>query len=209
MKKLTLALATLLAVGCGGLHEPPPVGSGTSSLRGDMGDVVGFSGTAFDHDIYRWDSYSTHIETRVRAPGGVAMAMVDFYGGTLGEGELSPGARFTVRGWDYAYDEETGDYVEPVASVTGCSGPSDNEWYFDQGADEVDFEIYEGLTPGSLQIDFSARFVDDYAGRVQTVVGSVTYDPALVTADPYGSGETWIEEDWDGDSAEPAPPPAR
>ncbi len=57
--------------------------------------------------------------------------------------------------------------------VIGCSGPTDDEWNFDEPAEEVTMEVEEGPEPETLKLTFTSRFPSYFGGEGEIVRGSV------------------------------------
>ncbi len=151
------------------------------ALEGQAGEVTVdeptvarvYTATRFDNDAI--------IELRSRGRGGVLMQNYSI----SGFDRLAPGDEITSSATPYVgtADEPPSDDPADVESVdedpaidvfaVGCSGPRDDEWEFDQAADDVTLQVDEGPEPGTLKLTFTSRFLSYYDGEAQTVQGSV------------------------------------
>ncbi len=134
-----------------------------ASLAGDMGQVRGFADETPTLLGYDYGNYAM-IEVTAHGSDGAAMAILQVQGGGLDSPEFTDGAHLQYHGYEYA---ETGVYMYLV----GCSGPSDGNWLFDEGAEDLVVDV--SVTPeGTTVLDFGATFTDG-----QTVVGSTEVGP--------------------------------
>ena len=137
--------------------DPDPYGDydGTvaisnAHLSGDMGDVHGFDADAtYTSGMQSYGVANLTVMTTNASAGYSAMAIFDVEGG-LDHPALTPGASLHFDG----YEGEQGLYIY----VTGCSGPREGSWLFDSGAEQVNVDVSEGSTPGTLRMDFDATF---------------------------------------------------
>ncbi|NOY90318.1 MAG: hypothetical protein GXP55_03840 [Deltaproteobacteria bacterium] len=140
------------------VYDPPSVESNIdvkdAVLVGDMGRVSNIDGPASYTEAYG-DGYWASVNVHSEGDRGFAMGIVNFEGG-LGHPDLVPGA--TLR---YSNSSHGSGRYDPAAlqvSVTGCSGPSDGDWQFDEPADDVEVKVTEGSRPGYLHFEVSAHW---------------------------------------------------
>ncbi|MBI2895892.1 MAG: hypothetical protein HYY06_20210 [Deltaproteobacteria bacterium] len=143
-----------------------------SALAGDMGSVRGFDDEDPMHNGWAYEGWAT-VEIHALGQNGSDAAMTIFeIDGGIDHPSLRPGAHFEFS-WDaYNYDNQLDRPLR--MDVVGCSGPSEGDWVFDEMANEVEVDVSEGSTPGTVVIDFTATFSaygPDDPDR-QTVVGS-------------------------------------
>jgi len=136
--------------------DPPYVESNIdvkdASLVGDMGRVNDIAGPASYTEAYGERDWAT-INVHSEGDRGFGMGIVDFQGG-LDHADLVPGATLRYSGgYDGSYDPS-----RLRVSVTGCSGPSDGDWQFDETADEVEVKVAEGAEPGYLHFEVNAHW---------------------------------------------------
>jgi hypothetical protein len=141
-------------------EAPPPPSYGTSPampyevqngfMQGDMGEIRGFAGEAYDQQVYGDASWA---QVRIDVLGEYGWAMLAF---ALPTG-VDP---FTI---------PPGTVLETTVG-TGCSGPSYGNYTMDGPTDQMQITVDEGAVPGSVAFDFRATFA---AGRgTQVVDGS-------------------------------------
>jgi len=205
--KLGLGLSLILTLGTGlsgcvlddlmgdpGYYDPPPtepyyesnIDVKDASMVGEMGSVSDIAGPATYVDSYG-DGYWANINVHSEGTRGFAMGIVNFEGG-LNHADLVPGATLRYSSTDYSYD---GSY-DPSAlrvSVTGCSGPSDGDWQFDESADEVEVKVTEGSEPGYLHFEVSAHWNSRNQDATTEFEAQETPSTAGST-DPYGYDST-------------------
>jgi len=152
-----------------------------ASLVGDMGSVREIAGPATYTESWG-DGYWASINVHSEGTRGFAMGIVNFEGG-LDHADLVPGATLHFSNIDY-YD---GTY-DPSAlnvSVTGCSGPSDGDWQFDEPADAVDVKVTEGADPGYLHFEIDAHW-NSQAQDVTAQFDAQQTPTDSAATDPYG-----------------------
>ncbi len=176
---LLIALAGFGAPGC--LYGIDDFGTGysgrgetalqvqESALDGEAGAVALDEPTAAR--VFEAARYGdiVDIEIRARGRGGVLMQRYSIEGFD----RLTPGDELVVDGATPYVGIGTDAEPEANVSAVGCSGPRDDEWEFDQMADEVTLQVEEGPEPDTLRLNFTARFDSYYAADAQTVQGSV------------------------------------
>jgi len=200
--RIGLGLSLLLTLGASGcmldefgdpyysdpppVYDPPSVESNIdvkdAVLVGDMGRVSNIGGPASYTEAYG-DSYWANVNVHSEGDRGFAMGIVDFQGG-LGHADLVPGA--TLRYSSRSYGTGRYDAAALRVSVTGCAGPSDGDWQFDEPADEVEVKVTEGSRPGYLHFEVSAHWNrGDQNATAQFEARETPADPGAT--DPYGS----------------------
>jgi len=118
-----------------------------AALEGELG-LVEVAGDARVHEASDW-GYGASIDVRTEGRGGTGMNRLDIDGVSISE--LEPG---TYESDGYYATSGTGD---PNFSVTGCSGPRDDDWQYDVNADHVVVTVTE-LDPWTVRIDWTATF---------------------------------------------------
>ncbi len=142
-------------------------------LAGAMGDYRDFTAETYEATGYAYGTDSTTVELNA-GDGYWVMARLDITGDLTA---LEPGTHleFDDSSYDWSGSSDpsyTGDVVSYV-NVTGCSGPSQGDWRFDQGSTTVTMDVEQGVTEADRQVYFEATY--DNGGEPQTVNGSFGY----------------------------------
>lgn len=137
------------------------------NLDGSIGTVDGLRRDA-EFDVSGWgEPYYASIYTVGWGRNGAAMTILEVEGG-LNNAALEPGAHFEFD----IYDNEPG--ADLHAYVVGCSGPEENEWEFDQVADNTTIDVSEHPSdPDVLVLDYTGEFTDWETGERSQIQGTV------------------------------------
>jgi hypothetical protein len=129
-----------------------PVRNG--ELDGSIGEVNGLERND-STDVSGWgEPYYASVYTVGWGSNGAAMTILELEGG-LGHEDLYPGAHYEFDLYDSDPEATLNAYV------VGCSGPQENEWEFDQVADETTIDVSEDpARPDVMIIDYTGRFTD-------------------------------------------------
>lgn len=142
-----------------------PVQNG--ELDGSVGTVSGLVADS-DYDTSGWGepTYAS-IYTVGWGQDGAAMTIVELEGG-LNHPDLQPGAHL-----EYNIYDTSGANDSLFAYVVGCAGEEQNEWTFDQVADETIVDVSAHPSDANvLIIDYEASFTDWQSGETSSVVGT-------------------------------------
>jgi hypothetical protein len=137
------------------------------SLDGTIGEIDGLRGDD-PTNVSGWGepNYAS-IYTVGEGRNGAAMTILELDGG-LNSSELVPGAHFEFD----VYSSEPGSQLH--AYVVGCSGPEENEWDFDQVADNTTIDVSENPEdPSVLVLDYTGDFTDWETGDRSQITGQV------------------------------------
>lgn len=118
-----------------------------AALSGDLANVQGFDGTARVRAEHHESGYTT-VELALPVGDSAVMHRLDIEGGIFHE-DIRPGARFTFRSDEMP--DSSGLWMSPVA----CSGPDMDRWEIDVPVQQIDLDVSEGPTEGSLMFDWT------------------------------------------------------
>jgi hypothetical protein len=129
-----------------------PIRSG--SLDGNIGDVDGLRQDN-PTDTSGWgEPYYASVYTVGWGDNGAAMTILEVEGG-LHHDALQDGAELEFN----LYDDAAADGLNIY--TVGCSGPEENNWEFDQVADETKITVTEDpADPSLLNVDYEAQFTN-------------------------------------------------
>lgn len=145
---------------------PLPLTDG--QLSGRVGEIANLEAQEPLLRGYEVVGQMASVELHVLSASGAAMAGIVIAPG-VDAAALVPGARFhdDVDSW------AAGTPEDPAFDVIGCAGPSEGDWAYDEGADDVDVAVSDDDADGRLELTFTATFAADRTttGRAETVVG--------------------------------------
>lgn len=134
----------------------------TGSMRGSMGSVESFATDAATVAVPA-GATSFRLDTP-RDAHNWAMTNIVLTQPLTGDA-WTPG---TTRSADIA--QTSGD--PNIAGAVGCSGPSYEDWTFDQHASRVTVHVDDGSTPGSRLVTFAVYWDATSSNPAQAVTGS-------------------------------------
>jgi hypothetical protein len=129
--------------------------------NGDMGEIQGYSSTAAASEGY---SYGSSASIRLDSVGSGWWAMTYLSVNNL---DLATAPEGTYTSISTVYNEG-----EPQINVTACSGPSQGNYTYDSGADQVELQITDNAD-GTRNLQVTARL--NYNGSTQVAYSSFNY----------------------------------
>ena len=120
-------------------------------LEGDMGDVDGFVGTAYQIER-SGNNITIHTGDRGGAEYGWVMVRLQIRGlNNMTDERLAPGTMHTING---------GSPEGDIRDVVGCSGPRHGNFTFDQHPPDVEVVVTEGPNDESREVEFVLEFAN-------------------------------------------------